>query len=498
MEKSTGSIKKNEPKSSSKQKTVYIDVFTKKEIPKERKFRIATGKYIDIDTIVYIDNKPFSKYDNSICMDYYYKNYIILNSPNTYRVVTEDPYGKNLGTIKFELTRRYPARVGFVNYDKKIEFCMMIAEDAIKYGYSEDLNTGTFYDIRSILLKKPSISINGFNKFNKTVFEKTSENLLKFGEKSLTNLISESKPYTFGIEIETCSGLVPLHVSQDYNMSCEYDGSIVSDDGKKGSGGEYITGVLYGDAGFAHLHNILSELNKRCGINKSCSVHVHLGNIKFNKQFIVLLWKLTQSLEPELYSIMPPSRIRREHCKPMQKLSFPFNVKDTSFEMLIDKYYRNIIKILSLGKSASKTLNKKFNHPAGRTCGYDRSTPRYWWLNFIPAVFNIKGFNNYTIEFRMHSATLNFEKVKNWILICMGIVSYVENNQHQIIDNNNFTLEEVLKATYPTKCSYLINYINQRKEFFASSSADANEKIEYYTVLNENFKIRKIKEVVEL
>ena len=199
---------------------------------------------------------------------------------------------------------------------------------------------------------------------------------------------------------------------------------------------------------------------------------------------------------------MPPSRIRREHCRPIKRIPMNFGKSPHPYKILIDEYYAKIIKVLSLGKEPSRTINKRYGHPAGKKCGYDRSTPRYWWLNFIPAVFNLKGKGNETIEFRMHSGTLSFEKIKNWILICMAILSYAENNKHEIIKRDNITLEEILKASFKGKGSYLFNYIEHCKALFNGSDKDAckfNEEKEYMQRISSVFNSQaSIKEVIEL
>jgi hypothetical protein len=263
-------------------------------------------------------------------------------------------------------------------------------------------------------------------------------------------------------------------------MSSVYDGSIRDDNGNKHVGGEYVTGVLRGDNGLRHLYKIVLEISKRCSINKTCSIHIHVGSIVFNKELIISLWKLNQQLEDELYSMMPKSRLSREHCRKMKRVNFDFSKKNVSRDVLIDSYYNQIFEIVSIGKKPSKTVNKKFNHPAGDHCGFNTSTPRYWWLNFIPAMFNLKGEGNETIEFRMHSATLNFSKIKNWLLIVFGIVSVAENNQKFIFDNKDITLRDVMNLAYPSKGKYLSDYIDERKQLFNNPKNKLFENAEYF------------------
>ena len=182
-------------------------------------------------------------------------------------------------------------------------------------------------------------------------------------------------------------------------------------------------------------------------------------------------------LEAELYSMMPASRKTRAHCRPIQKVNFKFN-KNQSYDININNLYRKLFHIVSLGKYPSRTVNKKFNHPAGEHCGFDTSTPRYWWINFVPAMFNLKGEDNYTIEYRMHSSTLNFTKAKNWILITMAITYFAENYSKTIFSKSKITLEEVIKTAFPKKADYLNRYIKERKDLF-SVGVQMIENLEY-------------------
>lgn len=356
-------------------------------------------------------------------------------------------------------------------------------------GYKENYNNGRFYKKTS----KANVPMSNYVKFKHPKIESTAD-MFKFGAISPTNMISERKPYTFGIEIETYKGIIPPHVRKNLNIDSQYDGSVRDENGKKDTGGEYTTGVLYGDNGFKHLYEIMTEISRRCLINNTCSVHVHLGNIIFNKETIVLLYKIYQMIENELFSMMPPSRLHRAHCSHMTKKNFTLTNRGIPYEVLIDQYYRDIFKMMSLGEPASAKTNKEFNHPRGKTCGWDQSTPRYWWVNFVPALFNVKGKDNYTIEVRNMHATLDFDIIKNWVLINMAIVSFVENNKRAIIEAKKLTLKQIIESEFSTKHEYLNDYIQSRKDLFKNID---NEMFVYEPKNNitkpiENISIKKV------
>jgi len=353
---------------------------------------------------------------------------------------------------------------------------------------------------KSMLGKLPT---RKYERFPHPKFDKTSyKECMKYGAISPTYLISEGKQYTFGVEAETYTGFIPPYVHRDLNIDCQYDGSVTDSSGHKDTGGEYTTGVLKGDMGFAHLYKICYEISKRCKVNNTCSIHVHLGNIIFNKEFVVLSYKLCESIEKELFNMMPESRRHREHCQPIKHLNINLKQRGIPYDILIDKYYDSIVKIISLGKAAGPNINKKFNHPAGRYCNYDRSTPRYWWYNLVPTLFNLKGEGNHTLEIRNHSATMDFIKIRNWILICMGIVSFVENHKREIIRSPSISIKTIMKTVYPNKGTYLSDYITNRTELFDRSihgNQSEIENMEYDDNHNKNVIINPgIKKIVTL
>jgi len=467
-------VKKSVPKVKKVPEKIVIDCFTGEKVNLSDSVSVSTGiihkKYLVKD----IYNNSFSIKDSNVVIDCVNKTYYV-DKRNSQRIMiggtldnqehgyTYNAYG--FPHIKYQKTSRTDANV-------------IISEElAIEIGLKESVYDGCYYDPKGF---NPSTSPIKYAKFDGPAINRASkQDLIKFGVMSPTHLISEGKKYSFGIELETSGGYVPDYIAKDLNMSCVFDGSIRDNNGNKGVGGEYVTGVLRGDNGLRHLYKITNELSKRCSINNTCSVHVHLGGLDFNKELIVMLWKINQLLEAELYSMMPKSRMSREHCRGMKHIKFDFNKKDMSYTMLIDKYYDQIFKIISLGKSPSKTVNKKYNHPAGHSCGYDTKTPRYWWINFVPAMFNLKGEDSYTIEYRMHSASLNFTKIKNWILIVKGITHVAENHKNFIINNDKITLADVMKLSYPSKGDYLIRYIEERKSIFNTPNDYMSERAEY-------------------
>lgn len=439
-----------------------VDYFSGKKLLKKNAAKDYAGRYIDTSTkIKLIDNSIASPLDPDLVKDVMRPE--VLHLPIKQSRLVNVYYCENGKSVS-----------GFSAYPDLAVPCLRTSskilvrsvEDAIALGYEEDLTYGVVKQkgmVLSNVLDKPK-----YIRRNHTKFDMDIRSRIKYGAYSPTNIISEGKSYSFGCELETCAGVVPNYISNNLNMDCQYDGSIRDDKGNKDQGGEYTTGVLRGDAGFKQLFQICNELSKRCKINNSCSVHVHLGDISFNKETVVLMYKLFQLIEDEMYSLVPPRRRTVGYCNPMKPININLAKRGIPYDVLIDKYYDQIVTLVSLGKKPSKAINKAVNHPAGRYCNYDRNTPRYWWCNFVPVLFNLKGVGNYTIEFRNHPITLDYIKIRNWVLLCMGIMSFVENNKREIVEAKAMSIFDVIKASYPGKGKYLTDYFKERQRLFAT------------------------------
>lgn len=426
--------------------------------------RIFNKKYkcIFLNKIISIKD-PDIVVDCCLAGSYMHKNIALGNSVY---------YLKNSKILMGHTTKNPASLVQIVEPDGvKFADCK---ETAIHMGYEEDCTYGVFKTKGLNLNNK--IHVPKYIKRPYTKFSNSLKDRIKYGVFSPTNIIAEHKDYTFGVEIETCGGIMPEYISEHLNMDCQYDGSIRDNNGNKDCGGEYTTGVLVGDAGFKQLFELCNELSKRCKINTSCSIHVHLGNMSFNKENVVLMYKLFQMIEAEMYSVVPQRRSKVGYCNPMRPISINLARRGVPYDILIDKYYDEIVKIVSLGKAPGKGINKNVNHPLGRYCNYDRSTPRYWWCNFVPTLFNLKGKGNNTIEFRNHPATLDYIKIRNWILLCMGIMSFVENHKQYIIDSKVISLARILKAEYAGKGQYLTNYFDERRELFLNDTLEEEKE----------------------
>ena len=271
-----------------------------------------------------------------------------------------------------------------------------------------------------------------------------------YGTNSPTWSISNGLRYTFGVEIETDSGR--LDEWDDLNLNAVYDGSI--------NGNEYVTGVLRGDYGFNHLKKIMNRINTsdvQHHVTRSCGIHVHIGG-RFNRRFTIMLLRLCYHLQDDIFRMLPPSRVSNTYCKFIP--TWASQVNFTNYKEVLAKYI--------YGGDGEIVLDKEHN----KKRGIDRYRgTRYTWVNI----------NNFstasgrpTVEFRPHSSTLNYDKIRNWILICMSLVYYAENMQKQIYYNiGDVTLKGVLDAALGSNFGkQLYDYHLERRGKFAAQHKD--------------------------
>ena len=253
--------------------------------------------------------------------------------------------------------------------------------------------------------------------------------------------------YTFGVELETCSSSEVYNGS--HNLKAVYDGSV--------SGHEFVTGVLQGNKGVDELKSICNHLSGcDARVDRTCGVHVHIGNATFNRRFSIMLLKLCLHIQDDIYSILPESRLTNEYCK---------RLPAEQVERLDFHNYRKVLGTIIANCDINKDYNKKKAHPGGRY-----HSQRYYWVN-ISNYSTSSGTS--TVEFRPHSGSLDFNKIYKWLLICMAIVKFAENQQRRIwmsYMTKPITLHEVLKYSLTNDLYVMLtNYCNQRARRFGNT-----------------------------
>lgn len=315
------------------------------------------------------------------------------------------------------------------------------------------------------------------------------------GVKSPSYIKTEGKRYSFGLELETISGILPNYVDAYLNYLSIKDGSLRDENGDE-YGLEYVSGVLVGDTGLLQAKKLCNTLTKYCIVDKKCGVHLHQGGVKFTNELIVYLYKLHLMVEQQIFNMMPLSRRNNEYCRKLKFFDFTFTESDLNnpnkYKSLIDSYYTDLYTYVSAtSELPSAKFNKKTQHPLGAKCGYNHSTARYCWINFVPAMFDTRGGgnNSKTLENRIHQGSTNFTKIKNWILINMGLMWFAENHSKTIALNNEISLKYIMELAYPKTHKQINDYIDLRSAKFNnedSTKSKQNETADYQEVVEDH------------
>jgi len=266
-------------------------------------------------------------------------------------------------------------------------------------------------------------------------------------------------PYTFGVEMETCDGY--LDYTSKYNLKCVEDGSINAQ--------EYVTGILQGDKGMKELEDICQAISEQCYVDKTCGVHVHIGGANFNRRFAILSIMLGQMMQSQLFRIQPKSRRKNTYCKEIPE---KYRELRTVNKKLFPYTYKRMLRLLSKyiansSEGFDKHNCKKSSNPNGHY-----SSTRYKWLNLNNFSYRDRGD---TIEFRQHSGSLDYNKIRRWVLFCMSYVNFVENHSRTIIEAYNrfqedpaicISMREVLVASLGKEGDNIADYYDKREERF--------------------------------
>lgn len=198
--------------------------------------------------------------------------------------------------------------------------------------------------------------------------------------------------------------------SEGYNHTTRNHWKIINDSSiRGGNGSEIVSPVLTGMDGIEQVKKVCIALNRAgAKINKSCGFHVHIGAADYQIQDFKNLLTSHVHLETSFDAIQPESRRGNQntYCKNLSSVG------------------RDIVSKIGASENFNQ-LSSVFGNG------------RYFKLN-------VQSFNRYgTVEFRHHSGTTTFSKVKNWILICARLVEYAK--QNGVTNNFNTFLNESLQ-----------------------------------------------------
>jgi len=257
--------------------------------------------------------------------------------------------------------------------------------------------------------------------------------------------------YSFGLEFETSSGILPIHTCKQLGLIPLRDGSI--------RGHEYTTIPMVGESGVNLLMNQMEALKNECTIDKECSLHVHFGGFSLIEENVLRLYNLLYYLQDEIGSLF--------HTYIFNTGNYKASGKD--YCKRFNGTAKSINQLYSHLSDGNAEWNGDFyrNHPLDpRHDQKWNNNKRYYFVNLINMLF---GNGAKTVEFRLHTPTFNDTKVINWLFICAAILKYAETSKATTAELQGITLYDIIIDIYGFDLNTqnaLIDYIRDRKAMF--------------------------------
>jgi hypothetical protein len=174
-------------------------------------------------------------------------------------------------------------------------------------------------------------------------------------------------------------------------------------------GYEIVSPVLKGQDGIDEMCKVLKLIDDAgCTVTKKCGFHCHVGAANRPLAFWKSLLTLYGHYEPAIDTITAPSRRRsvNDYCR------------STASQLKMEQR-----KAAIEAATTVPMLAHAYQGQIGRTevgQGYNNTLHRFYKLNM--AAF----WRHQTVEFRQHQGTVNADKAKQWVILCLRMVAAAE------------------------------------------------------------------------
>ncbi len=401
-------------------------------------YKIGDIKVKDSGQCYLIEDKYYRIDSGFITYDYEKEQYVLISKENLINGIVDY---KNDNFVYGDFSVNNIRNVKVKLKENHIVECLDESIINLNREFRERLSDGIFYSIKQY---PASFFVDRYviNEDYKRSLDYEASNsiksIVKIFDKSY-NYISDSKinrfstllkGLSFGLEFETISGFIPKRFCYKYGLIPLRDGSI--------SGLEYATIPLSEERGVTALLEGLRVLEERTSYDKTCSLHLHMGNIPRTMEFIIAFFKIICMIQDELYTAFPLYKKynfgikNKNYTKP-----FPVFGLYTELDKIINssniKTNFNVILKYLCGRSLQDfgpSLDNIEFHPNDRQ--NDRKwnvSSRYHIVNIIPLIFG----NKQTVEFRYHTPTYDKDKILYFLLICGSIINYTIRNTTNIL-----------------------------------------------------------------
>jgi hypothetical protein len=137
-------------------------------------------------------------------------------------------------------------------------------------------------------------------------------------------------------------------------------------------------------------------------INRSCGLHVHVDVRDYTWRELQALLRLWVRYEPVWFELTPPGRRSNSYCAPLRR---------SKWTGTDHQYYASYVQP-ALTASNEDSFNRYVREIAGMRGALNLT---HWFFN-------------HRIEFRLHSGTVNYDKIRRWIMLLCTIVQRAKNH----------------------------------------------------------------------
>lgn len=144
----------------------------------------------------------------------------------------------------------------------------------------------------------------------------------------------------------------------------------------------------------------------RLRIDRTCGLHVWVDCSDFTWEDMQRLLALWARYEPVFFEMVPPSRRTNSFCQPMRKATWTANDGGNIAHVRRALEARNEAALRNHGFTKYSSMNVS-----------------RWWTNGM-------------VEFRLHSGTVDYEKIRNWVKLLTALVNRVKHTALGVVRKN--------------------------------------------------------------
>jgi len=173
---------------------------------------------------------------------------------------------------------------------------------------------------------------------------------------------------------------------------------------------EYVSPILY-ESNYSQWVGDMCEALRGSRVYNRAGFHLHIGTKDMSWCDIVKIGAHAQMYQALYYSMVSPSRFGNTFVKPLPDFIWAMPMIKSKAHYLAWMYGRPVL-------GADNARHKRAND-MGNTAFRNGVVHRYQWINFHSHVYRR------TLEIRLHHATCNATKIRNWARLWLSILNHI-------------------------------------------------------------------------